>query len=37
VDAPRAIPTLSEWAMLAMIGLLLMTGLRVLRRHRGAH
>jgi len=37
VDPALSIPTLSEWAMLAMIGLLLMTGLLALRRHRWAH
>jgi hypothetical protein len=37
VDPPLPIPTLSEWAMLAMIGLLLMTGLLALCRRRWAH
>jgi IPTL-CTERM motif len=37
VDPALPIPTLSEWAMFAMIGLLLMTGLLALRRHRRAH
>lgn len=37
VDPALSIPTLSEWAMLAMIGLLLMTGLLALRRRRWAH
>jgi len=32
-----SVPTLSEWARLAIIGLLLMTGLLALRRHRQAH
>jgi hypothetical protein len=35
--AAARIPTLSGWAMLALIGLLLMTGLLALRRHRWAH
>jgi hypothetical protein len=37
VDPVLSIPTLSEWAMLAMIALLLITGLLALRRHRWAH
>jgi hypothetical protein len=37
VDPALSIPTLSEWAMLTMIGLMLMTGLLALRRHRRAH
>jgi hypothetical protein len=36
VDPALSIPTLSEWAMLAMIGLLLAVGLLALRRHRWA-
>jgi hypothetical protein len=37
VDPALSIPTLSEWAMLAMIALLLTTGLLALRRRRWAH
>ncbi len=37
VDAPLSVPTLSEWALFAMVALLLMTGLLALRRHRWAH
>jgi hypothetical protein len=36
VDGPLTIPTLSEWALLAMIAILLATGLVVLRRRRWA-
>jgi hypothetical protein len=37
LDPVLSIPTLSEWAMLDLIALVLMTGLVGLRRRRSAH